>query len=328
MIFLHPGTADSRHFRSPHPPTILPRCRIQALLSPARAPRNPRRSMTTSRNAPRISGSNPGDPPTAIWRSGSKRSNGCSLPPRLRAKRISAHPRRCGHRRANRREQPSEPVPPYFARRLCPSGTAPSLCSDHAARTTARRGFSHDQRRAAGSRRIIGSHPRGRRRSCGSRNRDIAAGKRRLPRGLRTRWRSRLACPLRRPLRPADHRLRDADTHRAGTFTESAGGVPPYAGDLDVGMSAAGRSGSGIVAETRSGHTEAFFNRRAAGDGAGALERKPGRSAGRSTGGLATCFPSILRPTPVILRNRHVIATDAARPVNPAVPWPCLMTKP
>ena len=323
-----PGTADSRHFRSPHPPTILPPGRIHALLSPARAPRNPRRSMTTSHNAPRISGSNTDDPPTAIWRSGSKRSNGCVPPPRLRAKRISAPPRRCGNRQASRRARPSEPVPPCFARRLCPSGTAPSPCSNHAVRTAARRGFSHGQCRSVGSGRIIGPHPPGRRRSRDSRNRDNAAGKRRLPSGLRTRWRSRLACPLHRPLRPADHRLRNAETHRAGTFTESAGGVPPYAGNLDVGMPATGRSGSGIVAATRSDDTEALFNRRAAGDGAGALARKPGRSAGRSTGGLATCFPSILRPTPVILRNRHVTATDAARPANPAVPWPCLMTKP
>ena len=276
--------------------------------------------MTTSHNAPGISGSSTDDPPTAIWRSGSKRSNGCGLPPRLRAKRISAPPRRRGHRRPNRRARPSEPVPPYFARRLCPSRIAPSPCSDHAVRTAARRGFSHGQRRTAGSRRIIGPHPPGRRRSRGSRNRDHVAGKRRLPGGLRTRWRSRLACPLRRPLRPADHRLRNAETDRAGTFTESAGGVPPYTGDLDLGIPATGRSGFGIVAATRSDDTEAFFNRRAVGDGAGALARKSGRSAGRTPGELAARLPRNLKPPPVILKTRQVAAAEAARPARPTTP--------
>ena len=238
-------------------------------------------------------------------------------PPRLRAKRISAPPRRCGHHRVNRRARPSEPVPPYFARRLCPSGTATSPCSDYAARTAIRRGLSRNQPRRSGSRCITGPHPCGRRRSRGSRNRCFSAGKRRLPGGLCGRWRSRLGRRLLRPPRPADHRSRNAQTDRTGTAAESAGRLPPFAGDHDLGMPTTGRSGSGIVAATRSGSAQALFNRRAVGEGAGALARKLGRFASRFPGGLAARFPSILRPTPVILRNRPVTATDAARPARP-----------
>jgi hypothetical protein len=284
--------------------------------------------MTTSHNAPGIFGSSTDDPPTAIWRSGSKRSNGCGLPPRLRARKIPTPFHRWVVRRPNRRALPSEPVLLYFARHLCPPGPAPRPCSDHAAGPAIRCGLSRDQPRRSGSRCVTGPHPCGRRRSRGSRNRCFSAEKRRLPGGLCGRWRSRLGRPLLRPPRPADHRSRNAQTDRTGTAAESAGRPPPFAGDHDLGMPATGRSGSGIVATTRSGAAKALFHRRAAGNSAGALARKAGRFTDRSAGGLAGHFPPNLRPTPVILKNRQVTATNVARAARPTDRWPRVRTKP
>ena len=105
-------------------PSSLP-CKNRTLPLPAQATPLAHRATTKSRNAPKISGSNKEDPPIAIGRSGSRRSNDCFPPGRHRAERIPAPPNSRDCRRQNGRAlllaSRFMPVPPRSPTRPDPA---------------------------------------------------------------------------------------------------------------------------------------------------------------------------------------------------------------
>lgn len=166
----------------------------------------------------------------------------------------------------------------------CQPGLEPPPSPGLVALFMVRRGVFRGRRRRSGMRSAGGPHPRRRRRSRDSQTHRLIAAKCWLPGGLRRRWRSRLGGALRRMLRSADRRSRNAQADRSGTSAESADPFAPAAGDHDLGIHAVGRTGPGIAASTRRNDAKAIFIFRTAGERQRTLGLESSRLAHRIQG--------------------------------------------